>query len=128
MDPLVTWEYCACPFPRPKPTSVPTGTRTRVAMLGDSITEFTKRLPDGTRVSMAYELQQLLGDAYQVSNFGRTYSTALMAKSAATRSIAYWTTSNNVNAIASVPNIVFVMLGFRHTNQEGRRKEPNQSE
>jgi acyl-CoA thioesterase-1 len=70
---------------------------TRVACMGDSITEMTAYPAD---------LQDLLGDGYSVSNFGAIGSTVLMETSD-----PYIYTTAFLKAEVFLPDIVVIMLG-----------------
>jgi acyl-CoA thioesterase-1 len=73
------------------------GSLTRVACMGDSITELTAYPAD---------LQDLLGDSYSVGDFGYSGSTALIDTSS-----PYIYTTAFLKAEVFLPDIVVIMLG-----------------
>jgi lysophospholipase L1-like esterase len=91
----------------------------RVACVGNSI---TYGLGVVNREKNAYpaQLQNMLGDGYEVMNFG--YSGATLLKKG---NIPYWKTTEYADALASKPNIVLIKLG---TNDSKAINRPFYSE
>ncbi len=81
----------------------------RVACIGDSITQGT-----GTRGNpYPSQLQQLLGDKWNVSNFGVSGRTLLRKGD-----YPYWNEKAYQNALASKPDVVIIMLGTNDTKPQ----------
>jgi acyl-CoA thioesterase-1 len=80
------------------------GSPTRVACLGDSITELSAYPTD---------LQQLLGDSYSVREFGASGSTVLTDTSN-----PYIHTTAFLKGKAFLPNIVVIMLGTNDVRED----------
>ncbi|MBR4916980.1 MAG: hypothetical protein IKZ45_07890 [Fibrobacter sp.] len=80
--------------------------QTKVACVGNSITE-------GFGLSWhedyPYQLQQLLGDSYAVTNFG--VSSMTFANKGPNDNMSYWNTQKFKDALASSPDIVVIELG-----------------
>jgi acyl-CoA thioesterase I len=77
----------------------------RVACVGDSIT-FGDVLADPERQSYPAQLQTMLGDSFEVRNFGRNGRTLLKAGHA-----PYWHEEALAKAMALAPQVVVIMLG-----------------
>ena len=77
----------------------------KIACVGNSIT-YGAFLPDRLTQSYPARLQQMLGDGYEVTNYG-VNSTTLLKKG----NKPYWKTSAFTEALKSQPNIVFIKLG-----------------
>lgn len=79
--------------------------KTRIACIGNSIT-YGAGMADRENNNYPTQLQAMLGNAYEVMNFG-VNGTTLLKKG----DNPYWKTTQYVAAIASKPNIVFIKLG-----------------
>lgn len=77
----------------------------RIACLGNSITAGAG-IPDPVNDSWPGQLQKLLGDAYQVGNFGNSGRTLLRRGD-----YPLWVEKEFKNALAMNPNIVIISLG-----------------
>ena len=79
----------------------------RVACVGDSLTDGYKS-SNGNKSSTAYPayLQQLLGDDYNVENFGKSSMTMIKDNGR-----SYWNTAEFSNSLEFKPDIVIIMLG-----------------
>jgi len=77
----------------------------RVACVGDSIT-FGERIEDRERNSYPAQLAVLLGDRWQVRNFGVNGATALKKGN-----YPYWNTQEFRDALAFRPQVVIINLG-----------------
>lgn len=77
----------------------------KIACIGNSIT-YGAFLPDRTTQSYPARLQQMLGDGYEVANFGVSGTTLLKNGNK-----PYWATTAYQSALKSEPNIVFIALG-----------------
>ena len=80
--------------------------QTRVACVGNSITEGYGL---GWQEDYPYQLQQLLGENYAVSNFG--VSSMTFANKGPNDNMSYWNTQKFKDALASSPDIVVIELG-----------------
>lgn len=81
------------------------GEPVRVACVGDSITYgFTSS--NAALHSYPSQLQNLLGDGYEVSNYGKTGYTLMKSGDK-----PYWGTTEHTNSLNSNPDIVILMLG-----------------
>lgn len=89
-------------FPR---VAEPQADKIRVACVGDSITYGT-RIPFCRERSFPVELQKLLGDEYQVLNFGLSGRTLLNSGDHPYRDEKFFLLSQ-----AAEPNVVLIMLG-----------------
>lgn len=78
----------------------------RVACIGDSIT-FGMGIPNRERNSYPARLQHLLGDGYQVRNFGRSGADVLLRNNG-----PYLQTDEHQQALAFKPNVVVCNLGI----------------
>jgi len=76
----------------------------KIACVGNSITEGYGN--SSQRAAWPAQLERLLGDGYQVGNFGK--SGYCMGKKT---DYSYWTTSNFTNAKAMNPDILIIALG-----------------
>ena len=79
--------------------------RIRVACVGDSIT-FGAGIKDRKNKAYPVQLQALLGDSYEVRNFGDSGSTLLKKGDR-----SYWDRKAYKNALAFNPHLVFIKLG-----------------
>jgi len=79
--------------------------QTRIICIGNSIT-YGARLPDREKQSYPAQLQQMLGDKYEVLNFGVSSSTLLSRGNK-----PYIKTAAFQQALASQPDIVIIKLG-----------------
>ncbi len=77
----------------------------KVACVGDSIT-FGATIPNRNKLSYPAQLQFLLGDKYQVTNYGRNGATMLKQGN-----YPYWNTGLLEKAVKSNPDLVFIKLG-----------------
>lgn len=77
----------------------------KITCIGASITEGAF-IEDKTRFSFPGQLQTLLGDAYQVNNFGVGGTTMIKKGNS-----PYWNTKQYQQALDSGPDIVFIDLG-----------------
>ncbi|MGC9258693.1 MAG: GDSL-type esterase/lipase family protein [Phycisphaerae bacterium] len=89
-----------------------TAAKIRVACVGDSIT-YGYGVPQRRVHGWPGVLQRLLGNGYQVANFG--YSGATMLKNG---NLPYWKTPDFEAATKFNPNIVIIMLGTNDTKPE----------
>ncbi|SOD94736.1 GDSL-type esterase/lipase family protein [Spirosoma fluviale] len=98
------------------PAVVQGQSKVRIACVGNSIT-FGHGLPNRTQNSYPGQLQKLLGDRYEVMNFGVSSKTVI-------RSVdnAYTTTSAYREALASKPDLVFIKLGTNDSRLPYRLK------
>jgi lysophospholipase L1-like esterase len=85
--------------------SVSAQSKIKVACVGNSITAGAG-ITDPQTNSYPAQLQALLGDKYQVSNFGVSGTTLLKKGNS-----PYWATAKYKQALASNPDIVFIKLG-----------------
>ena len=87
----------------------------KVACIGDSITQGS-----GTKGGMSYpkQLQTLLGDKYQVGNFGVSGRTLLKKGDH-----PYWSEKAYQNALKMEPNVVVIMLGTNDTKPQNWKFE-----
>ena len=88
----------------------------KVACVGDSVT-FGAGIEDREENSFPQQLQQLLGDKYDVGNFG--YSGATMLKNGHK---PYWNQDQFEQSQTFAPNIVVLHLGL---NDQGNNNWPN---
>lgn len=77
----------------------------RIACIGNSIT-YGSRVANGEKNNYPQQLQNMLGNGYEVMNFGVSGKTLLRKGNA-----PYWSTNEFKAALASKPNIVFIKLG-----------------
>ena len=80
--------------------------QTKVACVGNSITEGYGL---GWQEDYPFQLQKLLGDAYDVQNFGVSGMT--FANKSPNDNMSYWNTDKFKAALASSPDIVVIELG-----------------
>jgi acyl-CoA thioesterase I len=86
----------------------------RVACVGDSITQGS-----GTKGNpYPKQLQELLGDKWQVSNFGVSGRTLLRKGD-----YPYWNEKAYQNALASEPDVVIIKLGTNDTKPQNMKHE-----
>ncbi len=90
--------------------TIDTNDTLRVACVGDSITEGVELSP-----SEAYpaQLSSMLGEGYEVRNFGKQ-STTVMKNG----SLPYWNTAEYANSLNYNPDIVVIMLGTNDARPE----------
>lgn len=120
--PLVSEPKYASVSPKPNQTT----RQMLVACIGDSITVV------GSNWSMSYpsQLQRLLGDAYNVQNFG--FSGMTMMKNGLcwddhsdyAMNCSYWKTKKFAWALQSVPDVVTIMLGTNDAKHINFDTEP----
>ena len=82
-------------------------TEIKIACIGDSLTDgFLSS--GGNKSATAYpaQLQQLLGDQYEVGNFGKTSYTLMKGTDK-----SYWNSTEFTNSKNFLPNYVIIMLG-----------------
>ncbi len=79
--------------------------KTKIACIGDSIT-FGATIKDRGKSSYPAQLQRMLGDKYDVRNFGRNGATLLKKGD-----LPYWTTPQFRDATAFKADIVVIKLG-----------------
>ena len=82
-------------------------TKIKIACIGDSLTDgFLSS--GGNKSATAYpaQLQQLLGDQYEVGNFGKTSYTLMKGTDK-----SYWNSTEFTNSKNFLPNYVIIMLG-----------------
>ena len=77
----------------------------KIACIGNSIT-YGYGVPEPPKQSYPAQLQVLLGDKYEVANFGVNGATLLQKGN-----IPFWTTEQYKNALKSRPDIVLIELG-----------------
>lgn len=77
----------------------------KVACVGDSIT-FGATIPNRNKLSYPAQLQYLLGEKYQVTNYGRNGATMLKQGN-----YPYWNTGLLEKAVKANPDLVFIKLG-----------------
>lgn len=87
----------------------------KIACIGNSIT-YGAFLPDRLTQSYPARLQQLLGDGYEVGNFGVNGATLLKKGNK-----PYWKTSAFSEALNSQPNIVIIKLGGNDSKSINRK-------
>lgn len=89
-----------------------TGTPIRIACVGDSI---TAGYPSKTPAETSYpsRLQNLLGDGYTVSNYGKTGFKLMKGGNK-----SYWGTDEHTASLNSNPDIVILMLGTNDSKAE----------
>lgn len=93
------------------------GTPIRIACVGDSITYgYTSANPAAN--SYPSQLQNLLGDGYAVSNYGKT---GYKLMKGGTKS--YWGTAEHTNSLNSDPDIVILMLGTNDSKAENWKEK-----
>jgi len=80
-------------------------THLRVACVGDSITEGTG-LNNPTKDSYPSQLSDMLGEGWEVQNFGLAYATLLKSGN-----VPYWKTNKFTPSHEYNPDIVVIMLG-----------------
>ena len=81
----------------------------KVACVGDSIT-YGARIKKRKRLSYPMQLDEALGDGYQVRNFGVSGRTLLRKGD-----LPYWRTKQYKQALAWKPNVVVIKLGTNDT-------------
>lgn len=81
----------------------------RVACVGDSITEGTG-LDDPASESYPAQLSNILGEGWEVQNFGKIHSTLLK-----NGSYPYWNTTQYASSLEFKPDVVVIMLGTNDT-------------
>lgn len=86
--------------------------KTRVACVGDSIT-FGSGIADRNNKNYPAQLQQLLGDAWEVKNFGVSARTLLRKGN-----FPYWNEKAYQDALAFQPDVVVIMLGTNDTKPQ----------
>jgi lysophospholipase L1-like esterase/pimeloyl-ACP methyl ester carboxylesterase len=91
----------------------------RIACVGDSIT-FGAGIEERETKSYPAQLQEMLGEKYEVGNFGRSGAT-LLEKGAN----PYIKTSEYASSKAFLPDIVFIMLGTNDTQKKSRSHLPD---
>src|ERR1700748_2363999 len=77
----------------------------KVACVGASIT-YGAFIPDREQNCYPAQLQKMLGDKYQVTNYGVSGTTMLR-----NGNLPYWKTKQYQEALASLPDLVFIDLG-----------------
>jgi lysophospholipase L1-like esterase len=87
----------------------------KIACIGNSIT-YGAYLPDRLMQNYPARLQQMLGDGYEVSNFGVNGTTILKNGNS-----PYWSSSAYQSALKSEPNIVFIALGTNDSKLVNRK-------
>jgi lysophospholipase L1-like esterase len=97
------------------PAKKPNGDAVRVACVGDSIT-YGAGIPDREHNSYPAQLQNLLGDGYQVRNFGVSGATLLKRGDK-----PYWKEKAFDEAKAFNPNIVIIKLGTNDSKPQNWR-------
>ena len=107
------------------PTELVLGNRkTRIACCGDSIT-FGLMATD-PQISYPSVLQQLIGEAYRVGNFGKSGATVISDyEEVVNRYLPYLKTPEYAAALMSEPDIVVVMLGMNDGNPTHHFNEEN---
>lgn len=98
------------------PSSSPTDRKTRIACVGASITEGALTTNPATD-SYPAQLGTILGDGYEMMNFGVSSSTMLK-----NGDFPYWTKGKLKEALASDPDIVFIDLGGNDAKECNRGK------
>lgn len=103
-----TWTLlaCLCAF------ALPGHAKTKIACVGDSIT-FGFTIANRETANYPYYLQQLLGEDYEVKNFGNSGKTAGDFPGQPGR--WYGSTSEHQNAVAFKPDIYICNLGINDT-------------
>lgn len=86
----------------------------RVACVGNSIT-YGSGISNRDKNSYPAQLQNMLGDSYDVMNFGHSGATLLKNSSN-----PYWKTKAYTDALASEPNIVLIKLGTNDSKAPNR--------
>lgn len=104
---MMGWLLTACHL-APAPTQ-------RVACVGDSIT-FGDALAEPDQQSYPAQLQTMLGDSFEVRNFGRNGRTLLKAGHA-----PYWREEALAEALAMAPDVVVIMLGTNDSKPDNWR-------
>lgn len=79
----------------------------RIACVGDSLTEGALS-SQGYKSSTAYpgQLQEMLGQDYEVGNFGKTSYTLMKGTNK-----SYWNSTEYINSLSFAPDYVIIMLG-----------------
>lgn len=98
----------------------PQGAKIHVACVGDSITR-GEAISNRSRYSYPAQLQRMLGDGYQVRNFG--YNGAMMARKGYR---PYWNLQEFKDATEYDPQIVVIMLGTNDSYPEYWREGKGQ--
>jgi lysophospholipase L1-like esterase len=88
--------------------------RLRVACVGNSIT-YGARVENREINSYPAQLAAMLGDGYEVKNFGKNGATLLRKGN-----LPYWTSDEYKNALAYNPDLVFIKLGTNDTKPVNR--------
>ena len=94
--------------------SVSGQTKIRVACVGNSIT-YGARVENREKNSYPSQLGVLLGDGYEVRNFGKSGATLLRKGN-----YPYWTSDEYKNALAYNPDLVFIKLGTNDSKPVNR--------
>ncbi len=89
--------------------------KVKIACIGNSIT-YGAFLPDRLSQSYPARLQQMLGEGYEVTNFGVSGTTLLKNGNK-----PYWATTVYQSALKSEPNIVFIALGTNDSKLINRK-------
>jgi acyl-CoA thioesterase I len=97
------------------PAKKPAGNTVRVACVGDSIT-YGAGIPDREHNSYPAQLQKLLGDGYEVRNFGVSGATLLKNGDK-----PYWKEKAFDEAKEFKPNIVIIKLGTNDSKPQNWR-------
>jgi acyl-CoA thioesterase-1 len=97
------------------PAKKPGGDTVRVACVGDSIT-YGSGLPDREHNAYPAQLQKLLGDGYEVRNFGVSGATLLKNGDK-----PYWKEKDFDQAKEFKPNIVIIKLGTNDSKPQNWR-------
>ena len=88
--------------------------KVRIACVGNSIT-YGARIENREANSYPAQLASMLGDGYDVRNFGRSGATLLRKGD-----LPYWDTDEYKSALAFNPDLVFIKLGTNDTKPQNR--------
>lgn len=94
------------------------GTKIRIACVGDSVT-YGSIITDRINMSYPAQLQQMLGDKFEVGNFGKSSAYVLphespfntYEKNAENPALSYKNTAEYSASISFKPDVVIIMLG-----------------
>ena len=98
----------------PNPDRAVNHSRVKIACIGNSIT-FGAGMEDRQNNAYPVQLQHMLGEGYEVKNFGVNGRTLLRKGD-----LPYWETQEYADALAFRADIVFIKLGTNDSKQQNR--------